>query len=80
MFAPLNEEEISQIVRLQLDAVGKMLSANGIELKYTDEAVGSISAAGFDTEFGARPVKRLIQRKVLNQLSKDLLVGTVDKM
>jgi ATP-dependent Clp protease ATP-binding subunit ClpB len=79
MFSPLNEEEISQIVRLQLDAVGKMLSANGVELKYTDEAVGSIAAAGFDTEFGARPVKRLIQRKVLNQLSKDLLAGKVDK-
>ncbi|MDR0422634.1 MAG: ATP-dependent chaperone ClpB [Proteiniphilum sp.] len=79
MFAPLSEGEITQIVRLQLDAVGKMLSANGVELKYTDEAVGSISSAGFDTEFGARPVKRQIQRKVLNQLSKDLLAGKVDR-
>ncbi|MDR2817073.1 MAG: ATP-dependent chaperone ClpB [Proteiniphilum sp.] len=79
MFAPLREDEIEQIVRIQLNAVGKMLSENGIELKYTDEAVGSISIAGFDPEFGARPVKRLIQRKVLNQLSKDLLAGKVDK-
>ena len=79
MFAPLNESEIEQIVRIQLDGVEKMLSENGIELKYTEEAVRSISIAGFDPEFGARPVKRLIQRKVLNQLSKDLLAGKVDK-
>ncbi|SCD20462.1 Chaperone protein ClpB [Proteiniphilum saccharofermentans] len=79
MFAPLKEDEIEQIVRIQLGAVGKMLSENGIELRYTDEAVRSISVAGFDPEFGARPVKRLIQRKVLNQLSKDLLAGKVDK-
>ena len=79
MFAPLKEDEIEQIVRIQLGAVGKMLSENGIELRYTDEAVKSIATAGFDPEFGARPVKRLIQRKVLNQLSKDLLAGTVDK-
>ena len=79
MFAPLNESEIEQIVRIQLDGVGKMLLENGIELKYTEEAVRSISIAGFDPEFGARPVKRLIQRMVLNQLSKDLLAGKVDK-
>ncbi len=79
MFAPLKEDEIEQIVRIQLGTVGKMLSENGIELRYTDEAVRSISVAGFDPEFGARPVKRLIQRKVLNQLSKDLLAGKVDK-
>ncbi len=79
MFAPLKEDEIEQIVRIQLDGVGKMLLENGIVLKYTDEAVRSISVAGFDPEFGARPVKRLIQRKVLNQLSKDLLAGKVNK-
>ena len=79
MFAPLKEDEIEQIVRIQLDGVGKMLLENGIVLRYTDEAVRSISVAGFDPEFGARPVKRLIQRKVLNQLSKDLLAGKVDK-
>jgi len=79
MFSPLKEEEIAQIVRLQLEGVRKMLAENGITLKYTDEAVNSISKAGFDPEFGARPVKRVIQRKVLNQLSKDLLAGTVDK-
>ena len=79
MFSPLKEEEIEQIVRLQLEGVRVMLAENGITLKYTDEAVNSISRAGFDPEFGARPVKRVIQRKVLNQLSKDMLAGTVDK-
>ncbi len=79
MFAPLNENEIEQIVRLQLEGIRKMLAENGIELQYTDEALKSIAHAGFDPEFGARPVKRVIQRKVLNQLSKDILAGTVDK-
>ncbi|MFA7040022.1 MAG: type VI secretion system ATPase TssH, partial [Proteiniphilum sp.] len=79
MFAPLREEEITQIVRLQLEGVRRMLAENGIELRYSEEAVKRISQAGFDPEFGARPVKRVIQRKVLNQLSKDLLAGTVDK-
>ncbi len=79
MFAPLRENEIEQIVRLQLEGVRGMLAENGIELRYTDEAVRSISQAGYDPEFGARPVKRVIQRRVLNQLSKELLAGTVDK-
>ncbi len=78
MFAPLNQDEIAQIVRIQLDNVKKMLQENGIALEYTEEAVKSISEAGYDPEFGARPVKRVIQRKVLNQLSKDILSGKVD--
>lgn len=57
-----------------------MLAENGIDLQYTEEALKSISEAGFDPEFGARPVKRVIQNRVLNQLSKDLLAGTVDKL
>ncbi len=79
MFAPLDEVEIAQIVRLQLKGIAKMLEDNGIELRYTDEAVESIAKAGYDPEFGARPVKRVLQRKVLNQLSKDILSGKVDK-
>ena len=78
MFAPLKESEIEQIVRLQLDQLGRMLAENGIVLTYTDAAVKSIATAGYDPEFGARPVKRVIQRRVLNQLSKDLLAGTVE--
>ena len=79
VFTPLTESEIAQIVKLQLDGVAKMLHLNGIDLEYTPEAVRSIAAEGYNPEFGARPVKRVIQRKVLNQLSKDLLGGTVDK-
>jgi ATP-dependent Clp protease ATP-binding subunit ClpB len=79
MFMPLSESEITHIVKLQLDKVAASLSESGIILKYSDEAIKSISEAGFDPEFGARPVKRVIQRKVLNQLSKDLLSGRVDK-
>ena len=79
VFTPLTEQEIAQIVGLQLDGVAKMLHLNGIDLEYTPEAVRSIAADGYNPEFGARPVKRVIQRKVLNQLSKDLLANTVDK-
>ncbi len=78
MFAPLNENEIAQIVRLQLESISKMLKENGIELRYTKEAVNSIAHMGYDPEFGARPVKRVLQRKVLNQLSKDILAAKVD--
>ena len=79
MFMPLSESEITQIVKLQLDKVADSLSESGIVLKYSDEAIKSISEVGYDPEFGARPVKRVIQRKVLNQLSKDLLSGRIDK-
>lgn len=79
MFAPLKLNEIANIVRIQLKGLSNMLAENGIELEYTDEAVRVISEAGYDPEFGARPVKRVIQRNVLNQLSKDLLAGNVDK-
>ena len=79
MFTPLTECEIAQIVELQLNGLKKMLHLNGIDMEYTPEAVRSIAAEGFNPEFGARPVKRVIQRKVLNQLSKDLLGGTIDK-
>lgn len=80
MFAPLTKDEIRQIVRLQLDNVKKMLVENsGIHLEYTEEAVESLAKAGYDPQFGARPVKRVIQRMVLNQLSKDIIAGTVDK-
>ncbi len=79
MFEPLNVEEIEQVVRIQLDSVVKMLKSNGVDLKFTDEAIGWISQMGFDPEFGARPVKRVIQRTVLDTLSRQLLGGTIDK-
>ena len=74
MFTPLNEEEIRKIVTLQLNSVKKMLAQNGIALEFTDAALAFISDKGFDPQFGARPVKR-----VLNELSKELLGGTVNK-
>ena len=79
MFTPLNSEEIEQIVRLQAKGVAEILLENGIELEIDDSAIKFIAQAGFDPEFGARPVKRAMQRYLLNDLSKQLLAGTVDK-
>ena len=79
MFTPLNEEEIRKSVTLQLNSVKKMLAQNGIALEFTDAALAFISDKGFDPQFGARPVKRVIQKYVLNELSKELLGGTVNK-
>ena len=78
MFTPLNEEEIRQIVKLQLNGVKKMVGQNGIDLEFTDAALDFISHEGYDPQFGARPVKRVIQRYVLNELSKQILSGKVD--
>lgn len=79
MFTPLNEAEIRQIVSLQLNGVKKMLAQNGIALDFTDAALDFISDKGFDPQFGARPVKRVIQKYVLNELSKALLAGNIGK-
>lgn len=79
MFTPLNEEEIRKIVTLQLNSVKKMLANNGVALNFTDAAVDFISDAGYDSQFGARPVKRAIQKYVLNELSKEILGMKIDK-
>ena len=79
MFTPLNEEEIRKIVIVQLNSVKKMLAQNGIALEFTDAALTFISDKGFDPQFGARPVKRVIQKYVLNELSKELLGGKINK-
>ena len=79
MFTPLNEKEIREIVGLQLNAVKKMVEKNGIDLQFTDAALDFISHEGYDPQFGARPVKRVIQRYVLNELSKEILSGRVDR-
>ncbi|MDR0413518.1 MAG: ATP-dependent chaperone ClpB [Dysgonamonadaceae bacterium] len=78
MFTPLSETEIRDIVRLQLSGVKEQLHANGIDLQFTDAAVAFISEEGFDPQFGARPVKRVIRRCVLNPLSRDILGGKVN--
>ena len=79
MFTPLNKSEIEQIVRLQAASVAALLSESDITLDVTDAAVQFIAQAGFDPEFGARPIKRAIQRYLLNDLSKQLLAGAIDK-
>ena len=79
MFSPLNETEIRQIVTLQVNGVAKMLKENGITLRLTDEAINFLAKAGFDPEFGARPVKRAIQKYLLNDLSKKLLSGEINR-
>ncbi|WP_373245566.1 ATP-dependent chaperone ClpB [Phocaeicola massiliensis] len=79
MFLPLNKEEIEQIVMLQIGGIKNMLADNGITLQMTDEAIRFIAGAGYDPEFGARPVKRAIQRYLLNDLSKKLLSQEVDR-
>ena len=79
MFTPLDKEEIEQIVRLQTNAVAALLQESDITLNVTEAAVKFIAQAGFDPEFGARPIKRAIQRHLLNDLSKHLLAGAIDK-
>lgn len=79
MFSPLSKAEIESVVKLQLDQVVAMLDKSGIQLSYTPAAVNLISDAGFDPQYGARPVKRVIQRKVLNELSRKILDGSITK-
>ncbi len=79
MFTPLDENEIEQIVRLQTSAITSMLAENEITLQVTDAAIRFIAGAGFDPEFGARPIKRALQRYLLNDLSKQLLAGAIEK-
>jgi ATP-dependent Clp protease ATP-binding subunit ClpB len=79
MFLPLTEKEIRRIVTLQIEGVRKMLAGNGVELIWTDAALDFLSEAGYNPEFGARPVKRAIQRYLLNDLSKKLLAQEVDR-
>ena len=79
MFEPLTHKDIERIVDIQLGIVRKMLSENGIRLEYSDKAREWIAAAGYDPLYGARPVKRVIQRYVVNDLSKRILAGEVDR-
>ena len=79
VFTPLGRSEINEIVRIQLDSTARLLQVNGIELRYTPAAVEWIGKEGYDPEFGARPVRRVIQHVVLNELSKSILSGAVDR-
>ena len=79
MFLPLTKKEIAQVVTLQMNAVKKMLEPQGFTLTITDAAIAYLADAGYDPEFGARPVKRAIQRLVLNDLSKKILAEEVSR-
>ena len=80
MFAPLTKDQIQSIVGLQIDALKSKLAATGINLTVTDAALALLADRGYDPEFGARPVRRVVQRDILNTLSKSILSGTVDRV
>ena len=77
MFSPLTQEDINKIVELQLKGVKKMLAQQNITIDATPEAIKFLANRGFDPQYGARPVKRVIQREVLNKLSKEILAGNI---
>ena len=79
MFQPLLKKEIAGIVKIQLDNLKKLVASSGIELEFSDYALEYLAEQGFDPQFGARPLKRLIQKEIVNQLSKRILAGDVDK-
>ena len=79
MFQPLNREEVKQIVRIQFEGLKDLLKQNNMTITATEEAIEWLSQLGFDPQFGARPLKRVIQKKVLNELSKQILAGKIVK-
>lgn len=79
VFAPLDEIDLHQIVKIQVNQLAAKLQEMGVELSFTDEAIGYLAHKGFDPQFGARPVKRVIQKEIVNALSKEILAGTVTR-
>jgi ATP-dependent Clp protease ATP-binding subunit ClpB len=79
MFQPLMKSEIKGIIKIQLDALHSLVMKNGIDLRFSDYALDFLAENGYDPQFGARPLKRLIQKEIINQLSKRILAGDVDK-
>ncbi|RUA27787.1 MAG: type VI secretion system ATPase TssH, partial [Bacteroidetes bacterium] len=79
MFKPLNQEEIKDVVRLQFNRIKEMLDKDNIKLEMTEAAIDEIAKLGYDPQYGARPVKRVLQRSILNELSKMILAGKVDR-
>ncbi|MDP4129509.1 MAG: ATP-dependent chaperone ClpB [Bacteroidota bacterium] len=80
MFQPLLKNEIRGIIRIQLDQLSRMLAKNGIDLRFSDYAIDYLAENGFDPQFGARPLKRLIQKEIVNPLSKRILSGNIDRV
>ena len=79
MFQPLLKKEIAGIVEIQLGNLKNLIASNGIDLQFSDYALEYLAEQGFDPQFGARPLKRLIQKEIVNQLSKRILAGDIDK-
>ncbi|MDP4256469.1 MAG: AAA family ATPase, partial [Bacteroidota bacterium] len=79
LFQPLLKSEIKGIIRIQLELLRQMVAKNGIELEFSEYALDYLAENGFDPQFGARPLKRLIQKEIINQLSKRILAGNIDK-
>lgn len=79
MFQPLKKRELKKIIEIQLRSIQQLVKENQIELSYTPYTLDYLSENGFDPQFGARPLKRLIQREIVNQLSKRILAGDIDK-
>jgi len=79
MFRPLMRKEIKGIVQIQLNALKRLVMQSGIQLQFSDYALDFLAEQGFDPQFGARPLKRLIQKEIVNQLSKRILAGDIDK-
>ena len=79
MFTPLNRDEIRDIVTLQFKGVKQSLAEMGVSIEASEEALDWLAELGYDPQFGARPLKRVIQKRILNELSKQILAGTVDK-
>jgi ATP-dependent Clp protease ATP-binding subunit ClpB len=79
MFTPLNREDVHKIVELQFNSIVNTLRENDIQISATPEAIDWLAQLGFDPQFGARPIKRVMQKRVLNELSKQILAGKVEK-
>jgi ATP-dependent Clp protease ATP-binding subunit ClpB len=79
MFSPLSRNEINNIVRIQFNSVASMLAKNDIRIHITEDAIDWLAQLGYDPQFGARPLKRVMQKRVLNELSKQILAGTISK-
>ncbi len=79
MFEPLTRENVAQIVRIQFNQIQKLLSEQDVNIKITDEAIDWLAQLGYDPQFGARPIKRVMQKQILNELSKQVLSGTINK-
>jgi ATP-dependent Clp protease ATP-binding subunit ClpB len=79
MFQPLSREEVKEIVKLQFNSIQKLLGENEIQITATEPAIDWLSQLGFDPQFGARPLKRVLQKKILNELSKEILAGKISK-